>query len=47
MHLYVPHANQHAAGFYRRLGFTELPAADTELPVPGPYLFAMDLPVTP
>jgi ribosomal protein S18 acetylase RimI-like enzyme len=47
VHLYVPHANQHAAGFYRRLGFTELPAADTELTVPGAYLFAMDLPVTP
>ena len=47
VHLHVPRANQHAAGFYRRLGFTELPAADTELTVPGAYLFAMDLPVTP
>ena len=47
VHLHVLPGNQRAAGFYRRLGFTELPAADTELTVPGAYLFAMDLPVTP
>jgi ribosomal protein S18 acetylase RimI-like enzyme len=43
VHLYVPRSNQHAAGFYRHLGFTELPAADAELAVPGAHLFAMDL----
>jgi len=46
VHLYVPHANQHAAGFYRHLGFTELPAAEAELPAPGAHLFAMDLHAT-
>jgi len=36
IHLYVTLANRRAAGFYRRFGFTELPAA-------GFRLFAMDL----
>jgi ribosomal protein S18 acetylase RimI-like enzyme len=43
VHLHVAHANQHAAGFYRHLGFTELPATDAELPAPHLHLFAMDL----
>jgi ribosomal protein S18 acetylase RimI-like enzyme len=28
VHLVVGHGNQRAAGFYRRIGFTELPATD-------------------
>jgi len=43
VHLHVPRANQHAAGFYRHLGFTELPATGAELPAPHLHLFAMDL----
>ena len=43
VHLHVPRANQRAAGFYRYLGFTELPATDAELPAPHLHLFAMDL----
>jgi hypothetical protein len=41
--LYVLRANQHAAGFYRHIGFTELPAAPGELPPPHLLLFGMDL----
>jgi hypothetical protein len=43
VHLHVPRANQRAAGFYRYLGFTELPATGAELPAPHLHLFAMDL----
>ena len=43
VHLHVPRANPHAAGFYRHLGFTELPATGVELPAPHLHLFAMDL----
>ena len=43
VHLHVPRGNQHAAGFYRHIGFTELPATPDELPAPHVLLFAMDL----
>jgi ribosomal protein S18 acetylase RimI-like enzyme len=43
VHLHVRRANQHAAGFYRHLGFTELPATDADLPAPHLHLFALDL----
>ena len=43
VHLHVPRGNQHAAGFYRHIGFTELPATLDELPVPHVLLFGMDL----
>ena len=43
VHLYVPGGNQHAAGFYRHIGFTELPATPDELPAPHLLLFGMDL----
>ena len=43
VHLHVPHGNQHAARFYRHIGFTELSATAAELPAPHLYLFAMDL----
>ena len=43
VHLHVPRGNQHAAGFYRHIGFTELPAAPGELPAPHVLLFGMDL----
>ena len=43
VHLHVPRGNQRAAGFYRHLGFTELPAAAAELPAPSLRLFGMDL----
>jgi len=43
VHLHVPHGNQHAAGFYRHIGFTELSATAAELPAPHLHLFAMDL----
>jgi ribosomal protein S18 acetylase RimI-like enzyme len=43
VHLHVPSGNQHAAGFYRHIGFTELPATPDELPAPHLLLFAMDL----
>jgi len=43
VHLHVPYGNQHAAGFYRHLGFTELSATAAELPAPHLHLFAMDL----
>jgi ribosomal protein S18 acetylase RimI-like enzyme len=46
VHLHVPRANRHAAGFYRHLGFIELPATGAELPAPGLRLFAMDLQAT-
>ncbi len=36
LHLHVGHANQRAAGFYRHVGFTELPADDV-------HVFAMNL----
>jgi hypothetical protein len=39
VHLHVPRGNQHAAGFYRHLGFTELPATPDELPAPHLLLF--------
>jgi ribosomal protein S18 acetylase RimI-like enzyme len=47
VHLHVPRGNPSAAGFYRHLGFTELPAANAELPAPHLRLFAMDLQPTP
>jgi hypothetical protein len=34
VHLYVPGGNQHAAGFYRHIGFSELPAAPTNSHLP-------------
>ena len=43
VHLYVPRGNQRAAGFYRHIGFTELPATPDELPAPHLLLFGMDL----
>ena len=43
VHLHVPRGNQRAAGFYRHLGFTELPATAAELPAPSLRLFGMDL----
>ena len=43
IHLHVPGGNRRAPGFYRHLGFTELPATAAELPAPTPRLFAMDL----
>ena len=43
VHLHVPRGNERAAGFYRHLGFTELPAAAAELPAPSLRLFGMDL----
>jgi ribosomal protein S18 acetylase RimI-like enzyme len=43
VHLHVPRGNRQAVGFYRRSGFTELPATDAELPAPHLRLFAMDL----
>jgi len=43
MHLHVPRGNQNAAGFYRHIGFTELPATPDELPAPHVLLFGMDL----
>ena len=45
VHLHVPRGNQHAAGFYRHIGFTELPATPDELPAPHLLLFGMDLQV--
>jgi ribosomal protein S18 acetylase RimI-like enzyme len=36
VHFFVYRTNQRAAGFYRHLGFTLIPAE-------GPLLFAMDL----
>ena len=36
VHLFVGHGNERAPGFYRRVGFTELPSADT-------HIFTMDL----
>jgi ribosomal protein S18 acetylase RimI-like enzyme len=43
VHFHVPRSNQHAAGFYRHLGFTELPSTPAELPAPHLLLFGMDL----
>jgi ribosomal protein S18 acetylase RimI-like enzyme len=43
VHLHVPRGNQHAAGFYRHIGFTELTAAPDELPALHLLLFGMDL----
>jgi ribosomal protein S18 acetylase RimI-like enzyme len=43
VHLHVPRGNQHAPGFYRHIGFTELPATPGELPAPHVLLFGMDL----
>ena len=43
VHLHVPRGNQHAAGFYRHIGFTELPATPDELPAPHVLLCGMDL----
>jgi len=43
VHLHVPRGNQRAAGFYRHLGFTELPATAAELPAPSLRLFGMNL----
>lgn len=43
VHLHVPRGNQHAPGFYRRVGFTELPATPDELPVRHLLLFGMKL----
>jgi ribosomal protein S18 acetylase RimI-like enzyme len=46
VHLHVRHGNLNAVGFYRYLGFTELPATKAELPAPQVHLFAMDLRTT-
>ena len=46
VHLHVPRDNRRAAGFYRHIGFTELPATDAELPAPHLHLFGMDLQIT-
>jgi ribosomal protein S18 acetylase RimI-like enzyme len=46
VHLHVPCGNRRAAGFYRHIGFTELPATDAELPAPHLRLFGMDLHTT-
>jgi ribosomal protein S18 acetylase RimI-like enzyme len=46
VHLHVSSGNWRAAGFYRHIGFTELPATDAELPAPDLHLFGMDLQVT-
>ena len=43
VHLHVPPGNHKAAGFYRHVGFTELPATPDELPAPHLLLFGMDL----
>jgi ribosomal protein S18 acetylase RimI-like enzyme len=43
VHLHVPRGNQHAAGFYRHIGFTELSVTPDELPAPHLLLFGMDL----
>jgi ribosomal protein S18 acetylase RimI-like enzyme len=43
VHLHVPRGNWRAAGFYRHIGFTELPATAAELPAPNLHLFGMDL----
>ena len=43
VHLHVPRGNQNAAGFYRHIGFTELPATPDELPAPHVLLFGMGL----
>jgi ribosomal protein S18 acetylase RimI-like enzyme len=46
VHLHVVQDNRRAAGFYRHLGFNELPATTAELPVPAVRLFAMNLKAT-
>ena len=46
VHLHVPRGNRRAAGFYRHIGFTELPAAAAELPAPHLHLFGMELQAT-
>jgi ribosomal protein S18 acetylase RimI-like enzyme len=46
VHLHVPRGNRHAVGFYRHIGFTELPATDAELPAPPLHLFGMKLQTT-
>jgi ribosomal protein S18 acetylase RimI-like enzyme len=46
VHLHVSRGNRRAAGFYRHIGFTELPATDAELPAPDLHLFGMDLQIT-
>jgi ribosomal protein S18 acetylase RimI-like enzyme len=46
VHLHVSRGNRRAAGFYRHLGFIELPATDAELPAPDLHLFGMDLQIT-
>jgi len=46
VHLHVPRGNRHAVGFYRHIGFTELPATDAELPAPHLHLFGMNLQTT-
>src|SRR5262249_32903779 len=43
VHLHVPPGTQHAPGFCRHIGFTELRATPDELPAPHVLLFAMDL----
>jgi ribosomal protein S18 acetylase RimI-like enzyme len=43
VHLHVRDGNLNAVGFYRYLGFTELPATEAELPASRVHLFAMDL----
>lgn len=47
VHLHVRGGNLNAVGFYRYLGFTELPATQAELPASHVHLFAMDLQTTP
>src|SRR5215469_10192519 len=43
LHLHVALGNQRAAGFYRHVGFTQLPAAGAQPPAAGAHLFGMDL----
>lgn len=46
VHLHVPRGNRRAAGYYRHIGFTELPATDAELPAPNLHLFGLALQFT-
>ena len=43
VHLAVRHTNVRAIGFYRHVGFTELPRTDVLFPGTDAVVFAMDL----
>jgi len=43
VHLHVARGNRRAAGFYRHIGFTEIPATGTGLPALQLHRFGMDL----